>query len=99
MPCSLALPEKIAREGAKSFEEHSSVSDISYSDAIEAIYTSIRNDNEDIDVHIAALKGAMAREGVKQATFETSKLAQPNRQGRKLMQAYFRKKGIAVDFG
>lgn len=74
------------------------MSDISYSDAIEAIYTSIRNDNEDIDVHIAALKGAMEREGVKQATFETSKLAQPNRQGRKLMQAYFRKKGIAVDF-
>jgi hypothetical protein len=74
------------------------VSDISYSDAIEAIYTSIRNDNEDIDLHIAALKAAMAREGVKEATFETAKLAQPNRQGRKLMQAYFRKKGVTVAF-
>lgn len=75
------------------------MSDISYSDAVEAIYASIRNDNEDIDLHIAALKGAMEREGVKEATFETAKLAQPNRQGRKLMQAYFRKKGIAVSFG
>ena len=74
------------------------MSDISYSDAIEAIYTSIRNDNEDLDTHIAALKGAMAREGVKEASFETAKLAQGNRQGRKLMQAYFRKKGIVVSF-
>ncbi|WP_338723393.1 hypothetical protein [Devosia sp. XK-2] len=72
--------------------------DISYSEAIEAIYASIRNDNEDIDTHIAALKSAMAREGLKEATFETAKLAQPNRQGRKLMQAYFRKKGVAVGF-
>jgi hypothetical protein len=74
------------------------VSDISYSEAIEAIYASIRNDNEDIDTHIAALKAAMTREGVKEATFETAKLAQPNRQGRKLMQAYFRKKGVSVSF-
>ncbi|WP_375597661.1 hypothetical protein [Devosia sp. Naph2] len=74
------------------------MSDITYTQAVEAIYASIRNDNEDIDTHIAALKSAMAREGLKEATFETAKLAQPNRQGRKLMQAYFRKKGVAVGF-
>ena len=74
------------------------MSDITYSEAIDAIYASIQNDNEDLDNHIAALKGAMAREGIKEATFETAKLAQGNRQGRKLMQAYFRKKGIAVGF-
>lgn len=74
------------------------MSDITYSQAIDAIYASIRNDNEDIDTHIAALKGAMAREGLKEATFETARLAQPNRQGRKLMQAYFKKKGVAVSF-
>jgi hypothetical protein len=74
------------------------MSDISYAQAVDAIYASIRNDNEDLDTHIAALKGAMTREGLKEATFETSKLAQPNRQGRKLMQAYFRKKGVAVGF-
>lgn len=74
------------------------MSDITVSAAIEAIYASIRNNNEDLDMHIAALKAAMAREGAKEAVFETSKLAQPNRQGRKLMQAYFKKKGIAVGF-
>ena len=74
------------------------MNDITVSDAIEAIYASLKNDNEELDAHIAELKGAMAREGVKEATFETSRLVQPNRQGRKLMQSYFRKKGVAVGF-
>lgn len=74
------------------------MSNITVADAIEAIYTSLQNDNEELDAHIAALKGAMVREGVKEATFETARLAQPNRQGRKLMQSYFRKKGVAVGF-
>lgn len=74
------------------------MSDPTAAEAIDAIYASIRNDNEDLDLHIAALKAAMAREGLKEATFETAKLAQPNRSGRKLMQAYFRKKGVAIGF-
>lgn len=74
------------------------MNDITVSDAIEAIYASLKNDNEELDTHIVALKGAMAREGVKEATFETSRLVQPNRQGRKLMQSYFRKKGVTVGF-
>ena len=74
------------------------MTDITVSQAIDAIYASIRNDNEELDAHIAALKGAMAREGVRQATFEAGKLVQPNRQGRKLMQSYFRKKGVTVAF-
>ncbi len=74
------------------------MSDLTVSAAIEAIYESLRNDNADLDEHIAALKAAMGREGAKEAVFETAKLAQPNRQGRKLMQAYFKKKGIAVSF-
>ncbi|ODT68023.1 MAG: hypothetical protein ABS75_21935 [Pelagibacterium sp. SCN 63-23] len=74
------------------------MSDITVSQAIDAIYASIGNDNEDLDTHIAALKAAMAHEGVKEATFEIARLAQPNRQGRKLMQSYFKKKGVAVAF-
>ena len=74
------------------------MNDVTVSEAIEAIYVSMRNDNEELDAHIANLKGAMAREGLKEATFETSKLVQPNRQGRKLMQSYFRQKGVAVGF-
>ncbi len=74
------------------------MSDITVSAAIDAIYASIKNDNEDIDLHIAALKATMAREGVKEAVFEPAKLAQSNRQGRKIMQSYFKKKGVAVSF-
>ena len=74
------------------------MSDLTLSQAIDNIYTSINNDNEDIDSHIAALKAAMAREGVMEAVFETAKLAQSNRQGRKIMQSYFKKKGVAVAF-
>jgi hypothetical protein len=74
------------------------VSDLTLNQAIDNIYTSITNDNEDLDSHIAALKAAMVREGVKEAVFEPGKLAQSNRQGRKIMQSYFRKKGVAVSF-
>ncbi|MFA7414676.1 MAG: hypothetical protein WC048_09335 [Rhizobium sp.] len=74
------------------------MSDLTLSQAIDNIYTSLNNDNEDIDLHIGALKAAMAREGVKEAVFETARLAQSNRQGRKIMQSYFKKKGVAVAF-
>lgn len=78
--------------------EDLAVSDITVSQAIDAIYISIKNNNEDLDLHIGALKAAMAREGAKEAVFEPAKLAQSNRQGRKIMQAYFKKKGVAVAF-
>ncbi len=66
--------------------------------AIDNIYASLKADNADLLDHIAALKAAMARAGVKEAVFEPSKLAQNNRSGRKLMQSFFRKKGVTVTF-
>lgn len=74
------------------------MSDMTLAEAIDAIYVSLQNNNEELDARIVALKAAMAREGVKEAMFEAGKLAQSNRQGRKLMQSYFRKKGVAVGF-
>jgi hypothetical protein len=74
------------------------MADTSVNEAIEAIYASIRADNADLDTHIAALKAALAREGAKEAVFDPTKLAQNNRQGRKLMQAYFRQRGVTVAF-
>lgn len=64
----------------------------------EDIYTSLANDNEDIDHHIARLKEALAAEGAKQAVFDPARLAQNNRAGRKLMQSYFKKRGVNVVF-
>ena len=74
------------------------MSELTVSAAIESIYASLAADNADLDAHIAALKAAMAREGVKEAVFEPGRLAQNNRQGRKFMQAYFRQRGVTVAF-
>jgi hypothetical protein len=74
------------------------MADLTVAEATDAIYASIKDDNRDLLTHIAVLKAAMAREGVKEALFEPEKLAQNNRQGRKLMQAFFRQKGVAVEF-
>ena len=66
--------------------------------AMENIYTSINNDNEDLDTHISALKAALTAAGQKEATVVPARLVQNNRQGRKLMQSYFRKRGVTVVF-
>jgi hypothetical protein len=75
------------------------LADLTVHQAIEQIYASLKADNKDLDMHIAALKAAMAREGVGKAVFDPTRIAQNNRQGRKLMQAYFRQRGVIVDFG
>lgn len=74
------------------------MTDLTLIQAMDNIYASLKADNADLDTHIAALRSVMAREGLKEAVFDPSRLAQNNRQGRKLMQAYFRKRGIAVSF-
>lgn len=74
------------------------MSDLTYEAAIDAVYASIKADNADLDQHIAALKAAMARDGRKEAVFDPTRLAQNNRSGRKLMQAYFRQRGVTVKF-
>jgi hypothetical protein len=76
----------------------SPVSDIALNDAMENVYTSLKAGNTDLDSHIAALRAAMARDGLKEAAFDPARIAQNNRQGRKLMQSYFRKRGVAVTF-
>jgi len=74
------------------------MAELTLDQALENVYASLKDGNRDIDAHIAALKAAMAREGVKEAVFEPGRLAQNNRQGRKTMQAYFKKRGVAVSF-
>ena len=74
------------------------MSEITLEQAIDNIYASLEANNQDIDQHILALKGAMAKAGAKEAVFDPAKLAQNNRQGRKMMQAYFRQRGVKVEF-
>jgi hypothetical protein len=74
------------------------MSDLTVSAAVENIYASLKADNADLDSHISKLREAMAAEGQRIATFDPARLAQNNRQGRKLMQSYFRKRGVEVAF-
>ena len=74
------------------------MSEQTVSDATDSIYASLQSNNADIDVRIAALKAALTREGMKEAVFDPTRLAQNNRSGRKLMQAYFRQRGVSVTF-
>ena len=67
-------------------------------EALENIYASLHNDNEEIDERIDILKAAMKAEGQKEAVIEPAKLAQNNRQGRKMMESYFRKRGVNIVF-
>ena len=74
------------------------MSEPTVADATNRIYESLQADNADIDTHIAILKAALMREGLKEAVFDPAKLAQNNRSGRKLMQAYFRQRGVVVKY-
>ncbi|MCJ8056978.1 hypothetical protein GB928_025675 [Shinella curvata] len=74
------------------------VSEPTVAETTARIYQSLESDNVDIDLHIVALKAALAREGLKEAVFDPARLPHGNRSGRKLMQAYFRQRGVTVMF-
>ncbi len=74
------------------------MSEPTVAEATDRIYQSLQADNADLDTHIATLKAALARAGQKEAVFDPAKLVQNNRSGRKLMQAYFRQRGVTVAF-
>ena len=65
---------------------------------LENIYTSLHNDNDNLDTHIAALKAVLTKEGLPSVEVDTSRLPQGNRQGRKLMESHFKKRGVLVTF-
>lgn len=71
---------------------------LTVAEATENIYASLHDNNRDLDQHIAGLKAALAAAGQAGAVFDPARLAQNNRQGRKLMQAYFRQRGVTVSF-
>lgn len=66
--------------------------------ALEEIYASLRNNNEGIDEKIVVLKTALDAAGEKRVTVDKTKLAQNDRPGRRLMQSYFKKRGVIVEF-
>lgn len=73
------------------------MTNLTLNQALENIYTSLQNENEDIDTHIAALKAALGPDN-KTVEVDTNRLVQNNRQGRKMMESYFKKRGVIVTF-
>ncbi len=71
---------------------------LSFEEALENVYTAVQNDNENIDMCIKDLKIAMIIEGKKSVEIATSRLVYNNRQGKKLMKAYFKKRGVIIEF-
>jgi hypothetical protein len=67
-------------------------------DALEVVHAALDADNQGIDEAIASLKAALASAGQTQVTMDATRLPQSNRQGRKLLQSYFRKRGVTVVF-
>lgn len=71
---------------------------LSLEQSLENVYMSLQRDNEDIDIHIRNLKSAMSEQGLTSVAVDCTRLVQNNRQGRKLMQSYFKKRGVIVTF-
>ncbi len=72
------------------------MTNLTVAQALENVYLSLQNDNEDIDARIADLKVALG--GAGDIVVDPARLVQNNRQGRKMMQSYFKKRGVTVTF-
>lgn len=67
-------------------------------DAVERMHASLDGNNEGLDGIIVELKTLLAAKGEKSLSVDKERLPQNNRQGRKMMQTYFKKRGVLIDF-
>jgi len=65
---------------------------------MEQIYASLHNDNDGIDGLIDKLKASLKETGIKSAVADARRIPVQNRQGRKVMQSYFKKRGVELEF-
>jgi hypothetical protein len=64
--------------------------------ALETIHAALNDNNVGLDAAIAAAKTALFEAGEKKLLMEKERLPQNNRQGRKMLQTYFKKRGVEV---
>ena len=67
-------------------------------EALEKVHASLNDNNTGLDAAIAELKAALAAAGEKTVTMVKERLPQNNRQGRKMLQTYFKKRGVIVEY-
>ena len=66
--------------------------------ALDAVHASLDNNNAGIDAAIVALKLAIEGAGQKTVTMDKTRLPNNSRPGRKMLQTYFKKRGVVVEF-
>ena len=66
--------------------------------ALESVHAALNDNNVNLDACIAQLKLALAEAGQKTVTMDQTRLPQNNRQGRKMLQTYFKKRGVIVEY-
>jgi azurin len=67
-------------------------------EALDAVHTALDNNNVGLDDAIAALKNAIESAGEKTVTMDKTRLPNNSRPGRKMLQTYFKKRGVVVEF-
>jgi len=67
-------------------------------EALETVHAALNDNNVNLDPCIATLKVALAEAGAKTVKMDPTLLPQNNRQGRKMLQTYFKKRGVVVEY-
>lgn len=70
--------------------------DTSIKQALEAVHASLNDNNNGLDAAIATLKTALEQTGEKSVVMDKTRLPNNSRPGRKMLQTYFKKRGVEV---
>lgn len=65
---------------------------------LDAVYAALHDNNKGLDEKIVALKTALVAAGEKSVTMQKDRLPNNSRPGRKMLQTYFKKRGVVVTF-
>jgi hypothetical protein len=67
-------------------------------EALEKVHASLNDNNVGLDACIGELKAALAAAGQATVTMDKTRLPNNSRPGRKMLQSYFKKRGVIVEF-
>lgn len=65
---------------------------------LDEVYASLHDNNKGLDDKILALKTALHTAGKKSIAMKKDRLPNNSRPGRKMLQTYFKKRGVVVTF-
>jgi hypothetical protein len=71
---------------------------LSVNEALEQVHRALNEQNIGLDSAIAVLKASLYAKGENAVVMDPARLPQNNRQGRKMLQTYFKKRGVLVVF-